>query len=172
VTMTMRSMNWWRVAAAAVSAVLLMAACDSTAGSGSGGSASPSSSPAATAAPASGSASARCQAAADLRASVDQLTHVKIGKGTADEIKSDLANVEAKLTALTAQLHDELHAQASAVKSALDALRTALSNLTAQPSTSTAKGVATALDKVAATTRSLLSALAPECGSASASASP
>jgi hypothetical protein len=126
----------------------------------------------AAAAPASGSTPARCQAVADLRASVEQLTHVKIGKGAADEIKSDVANVEAKFTALTAQLHGEFQAQTSAVKSALDALKTELSNVTAHPSTNTAKAVATALDNVATATRSLLAALAPQCGSASASASP
>jgi hypothetical protein len=109
-----------------------------------------------------------CQAAAGLRASVDTLTHVKIGKGTASEIKSDLADVEAKLTALTAQMHGEFQAQTSAVKSALDTLKTAVSNLTAHPSTSTVKGVATAVGGVATAASSLLASLAPQCGSASA----
>ena len=113
-----------------------------------------------------------CQAAAGLRASVDTLTHVKIGKGTADEIKSDLAGVETAFTALTAELHGQFKAQTSVVKSALDTLKTAVSNLTAHPSTSTVTGVATALGGVATAASSLLASLAPHCGSASASPSP
>jgi hypothetical protein len=116
--------------------------------------------------------SAVCQAAAELRTSVDTLTHITIGKGTADEIRSDLANVEAKLTALTTEMHGEFKAQTSGVKSAIDALKTALSSLRANPSTSAVAGVATALGGVATATSSLLASLAPHCGSASASPSP
>ena len=165
----------WAIAAAA--AGLLLAACSS-----SSSSSPPSSSPSPSAAPAATSAAAVpatpgptpavCEAAAGLRASVDTLTHVKIGKGTADEIKSDLANVEAKLTALTTELHGEFQAQTSAVKSAVGALKTAVSNLTAHPSTSTVKGVATAVGGVATAASSLLASLAPQCGSASASLQP
>lgn len=163
----------WRIVAAALAAGLLLAACSSSSTSSPGSSPSPSA-PAPTstaAAPTPSSASAVCQAAAGLRASVDTLTHVKIGKGTASEIKSDLADVEAKLTALTAQMHGEFQAQTSAVKSALDTLKTAVSNLTAHPSTSTVKGVATAVGGVATAASSLLASLAPQCGSASASSS-
>jgi hypothetical protein len=104
--------------------------------------------------------------------SVDTLTHVKIGKGTVDEIKSDLANVEAKFTALTAELHGEYKAQTDAVRSALDALKTATGDLTAHPSVGTTKGVATALGGVATAVGNLLTSLAPHCGSVSASPSP
>jgi len=94
---------------------------------------------------------------------VEQLLHVKIGKGTADEIKSDLANVKEKLTALTAELHGEFQAQTNAVKSAIAKLETAVSDMTAHFSASTAAGVATAVGGVAAATSSLLAALAPQC---------
>ena len=164
----------WRIVAAALAAGLLLAACSSSSTSSPGSSPSPSATPAPTsaaAAPTPSPASAVCQAAADLRASVDTLTHVKIGKGTASEIKSDLADVEAKLTALTAQVHGEFQAQTTAVKSALDTLKTAVSNLTAHPSTSTVKGVATAVGGVATAASSLLASLAPQCGSASPSPS-
>jgi hypothetical protein len=169
----------WRIVAAALAAGLLLAACSSSSTSSPGSSPSPSATPAPTSAapptptPTTPSpASAVCQAAADLRASVGTLTHVKIGKGTANEIKSDLADVEAKLTALTAQMHGEFQAQTTAVKSALDTLKTAVSNLTAHPSTSTVKGVATAVGGVATAASSLLASLAPQCGSASPSSSP
>jgi hypothetical protein len=166
----------WRLVAAAFAAGLLLAACSSSSTSSPATSSpSPSAPPAPTsaaAAPAPSPTSAVCQAAADLRASVDTLTHVKIGKGTADEIKSDLADVEAKLTALTAELHGEFKAQASAVKSALNTLKTAVSDLTDHPSTSTVKGVTTALGGVATAASSLLASLAPQCGSATTSPSP
>ena len=166
----------WRLVAAAFAAGLLLAACSSSSTSSPATSSpSPSAPPAPTsaaAAPAPSPTSAVCQAAADLRASVDTLTHVKIGKGTADEIKSDLADVEAKLTALTAELHGEFKAQASAVKSALSTLKTAVSDLTDHPSTSTVKGVRTALGGVATAASSLLASLAPQCGSATTSPSP
>jgi len=171
----------WRIVAAALAAGLLLAACSSSSTSSPSSSPSPSATPAPTSAAAAAPtptpttpspASAVCQAATDLRASVDTLTHVKIGKGTANEIKSDLADVEAKLTALTAQMHGEFQAQTTAVKSALDTLKTAVSNLTAHPSTSTVKGVATAVGGVATAASSLLASLAPQCGSASASPSP
>ena len=163
----------WRIAAAALAAGLLLAACSSSTSSPSSNP-SPSATPAATAAaaaPAPSPTSAVCQAAAGLRASVDTLTHVKIGKGTADEIKSDLANVETAFTTLTTALHGEFNAQTGAVRSALDTLKTAVSNLTAHPSTSTVKAVVTALGGVATAASSLLAALAPQCGSASASPS-
>jgi hypothetical protein len=165
----------WRIVAAALTAGLLLAACGSSSTSSPRSGPSPSATPeqaSAAAAPAPSPTSAVCQAATGLRASVDTLTHVKIGKGTADEIKSDLAGVETAFTALTAELHGQFKAQTSAVKSALDTLKTAVSNLTAHPSTSTVTGVATALGGVATAASSLLASLAPHCGSASASPSP
>jgi len=152
----------WRILAAALGAGLLLAACSSNATSAGS---SPSSSPtsAAAAAPSPTPTSARCQAVAALHASVEQLLHIKIGKGTADEIKSDLADVKEKLTALTAELHGEFQAQTNAVKSAIAKLETAVSDMTAHFSASTAAGVATAVGGVAAATSSLLAALAPQC---------
>jgi ABC-type transporter Mla subunit MlaD len=113
-----------------------------------------------------------CQAAAALRDSVSTLTHVNIGTGTVSEIISDLGNVQAKLTALTAELHDTFKTQTNAVTSALDTLKTAASNLRAHPSASTITSAATAVGGVTAAVSSLLTSLGPRCGSASASPSP
>jgi hypothetical protein len=158
----------WAIAAATAAAGLLLAACGASSPS-SPTSPSPSATSAAAAAPAPSPTSAMCEAAAGLRASVDALTHVTIGQGTAEEIKSDLVNVEAKLRALTAEVHGEYKAQTGAMTSALAALKTAVSNLTAHPSTSTVAGAVTALGGFTAAASSLLAALAPHCGSASAS---
>jgi hypothetical protein len=154
--------------AAAVAAGLLLAACGSsttTTSPGSGATAT-------TASPAPSPTSGVCQAAAELRASVNALAHVKIGQGTVNEIKSDLANVEAKLTALTAELHDANKPQTSAVNSALDTLKTAVSDFSAHPSASTLGGVTTAVSGVTTSVGNLLSSLAPQCGATPASPTP
>ncbi len=176
-----KSPHWWRIAVVTAAAGLLSAACGSstTSPSGSGASlshsppaaTSPAASPASATSPAASPASPVCQDVAALRTSLNTLTHVKIGKGTVDEIKSDLADVEAKLAALTATAKGEWQAQTSALKSALDKFKTALSDLKDHPSTSTVTGAATALAGVSAAGGSLLTAAGPQCGSASASPS-
>jgi len=157
-----------RMVTVAVAAGLLLAACSSTTTTTSPGSGAT----ATTASPASSPTSAVCQAAAELRASVNALAHVKIGQGTVDEIKSDLANVETKLTALTAELHDANKPQASAVNSALNTLKTAVSDFSAHPSASTLGGVTTAVSGVTTSVGNLLSSLAPQCGATPASPTP
>jgi hypothetical protein len=177
------------IVAVALLAGISLAACSSSATSSTGSSASPSvtspsatsptvTSPSATgatgatASPTPSDTSAVCQAAAALRDSVSTLTHVNIGTGTVSEIISDLGNVQAKLTALTAELHDTFKTQTNAVTSALDTLKTAASNLRAHPSASTITSAATAVGGVTAAVSSLLTSLGPRCGSASASPSP
>jgi hypothetical protein len=100
-------------------------------------------------------------------ASLTKLTHVKVGKGTVDEIKADLTDVQAKLTAFATDARGQWQAQTSALKSALAKLQTAVKNLTASPSTSALAGVATALGGVTAAGQSLLAAVDTRCPSAS-----
>src|SRR5262249_28943662 len=152
----------WRIAAAALAAGLLLAACSSSTSSPSSNP-SPSATPAATAAaaaPAPSPTSAVSQAAAGLRASVVTLTHLKIGRRARDEIQSAPASGWTACATLTAALRGEFNTQTGAVKSALDTLKTAVSNLAAHPSTSTVKAVVTALGGVATAASSLLAALA------------
>ena len=158
----------WRIIAAALVAGLFLAACGSSATSSPSSGTSPNA-PAAAASPTP--TSATCQAAADLRDSVTALTHVQIGSGTVDEIRSGLADVQAKLTALKTELHDTSTAQTSAVQSALDTLKTAISNLSAHPSASAVKDGATAVGGVTTAVGNLMTSLAPQCGSATASPS-
>ena len=90
--------SWWQTVAVAAGVAFLVAACGSSGTSTSGS--SPATTPAApsSAAPsaAPGPTSALCQDAAALRASIHTLTHVNVGQGMGDEIKSDLADVRAK----------------------------------------------------------------------------
>ena len=113
-----------------------------------------------------------CQDAAALRASIDTLTHLQVGQGMGDEIKSDLADVKAKLNTLATQAHGQWQSQTSALSASLDKLQTAVSNLTSNPSASTVSATVSALREVSASAGSLLSAIGTKCPSVSASASP
>jgi len=154
---------------------LLSAACGSSTTSPAGGGASPSPSPSlsppAATLPAANPASPLCQDVAALRTSLKTLTHVKIGRGTVDEIKSDIADVQAKLSALVATAKGEWQAQTSALQSALDKLKTAVSDLKAHPSVSMVSGAVSAVRGVSAAGGSLLTAAGSQCPQASASPS-
>jgi hypothetical protein len=160
----------WQAAAVAAGAALLVAACGSN-GNLYGGS-SPSTAPAAPSSAAPSPTPTVCQDAAALRASIDTLTHVQVGPGVGDEIKSDLADVRAKLNTLTTRAHGQWQSQTSALSASLDKLRTAVSKLTSNPSASTVSATVSALREVSASAGSLLSAIGTKCPSVSASASP
>jgi hypothetical protein len=158
----------------AAGAAFLVAACGSngTPGTGSSPSTTPATPTSAAPAAAPSPTSALCQSAAALRASIDTLTHVTVGQGMGDEIKSDLADVKTKLNTLTTQAHGQWQSQTSALSAALDKLHTAVSNLTANPSASTVSATVSALRGVSAAAGSLLTAIGTKCPSVTASASP
>jgi perilipin-4 len=165
----------WQTIAAAAGTALLAAACGSSGTPSSGSSPSTTSAAPSSAAPSSaapGPTSAVCQDAAALRASINTLTHVQVGQGMGDEIKSDLADVRAKLNTFKAQAHGQWQSQTSALSASLDKLQTAVSNLTSNPSASAVSATVTALRGVSAAAGSLLSAIGTKCPSVSASASP
>jgi hypothetical protein len=155
---------------ATVMIALLAAGCGSS-GTPAGGS-SPSTTSAAPSSAAPSPTSAVCQDAAALRASIDTLTHLNVGPGVGDEIKSDLADVKAKLNTLTTQAHGEWQSQTSALSASLGKLQTAASSLTSNPSASTVAATVTALREVSSSAGSLLTAIGQKCPSISASASP
>ena len=157
----------WHVVAVALVAGLSLVACGSTASPS--GTTSPTASAPATS-PAPDTSTAVCQAAAELRDSVSALMHISNGQGAVNEVKSNLATVETKLNALTAQLHDSLKPQTSAVQSSLATLKTAVSNLGTQPSTSAVTAVVTAAGGLSTAVRNLMAAL-PRCETATASPS-
>lgn len=163
--------QWRRIAGVVVAAGLVSVACGSGSTS-SPGKASPSHSSTAPASSAPVPVPALCQDAEALHASVQKLTHVRIGRGAADEIKSDVADVKAKLDAFIANAHGQAQAQTSAVKAALGTLEKAASDLVAHPSTSTVAATATALAGLSSAVGTLLTSLGPEChfGSPSPSA--
>ena len=176
----------WKVCAVALAAGLVTVACGSStttsgaaSGSGSTASAAPSS-PAATTptattpaapTPTASPASALCQDVAALRASLDTLKHVTVGKGTVNEIKTDLADVKAKLGAVKTELHGQWQAQVSALEDSLAKLQTAVNDLASNFSASTISGTVSALRGVAAAGSNLLAALSQQCPSTSPSPS-
>jgi hypothetical protein len=159
---------------AALAAGLLTAACGSS--NTSPGAAPSSATPAATtspaaSAPAASPTSALCQDVAALRASVDKLKHVTIGKGTADELKADVADVKTKLSAVKAEAHGQAQAQISAMEDSIAKLQSAIKTLSSNFSASAVSGTVSALRGVAASASSLLGALSKQCPSATSSPS-
>jgi len=171
----------WKVCTVALAAGLVTVACGSSStSSGAAGasssttSAAPSSLAASTPAastPTASPASALCQDVAALRASLDKLKHVTVGKGTVDEIKADLADVKAKLGVVKTELHGQWQAQVSALEDSLAKLQAAVNDLASNFSASTISGTVSALRGVAAAGSNLLAALSQQCPSASPSPS-
>ena len=166
---------WWKLVMVVSGLALLVVACGS--GSGTPSSSTPaapsSSTPAApsSSTPASPATSplnaAVCADAAALRASLDKLKHVKVGKGTVSEIKADLKDVQANLTAFVNAARGQWQAQTNALKSALAKLQTAVKTLAANFSTSAVSGVVTAIGDVNTAGQNLLAAVSTRCPSAS-----
>lgn len=147
--------------------LVLLAGCAS-ASTSPGGTSSAATSSSASPSP---SSSVLCADVAALRASLDQLVHVKVQSGAASEITSDLQNVKAALTKLVNDARGQWQAQTSALSAALDQLKTAAQDLTASPSGSTVSAVAAALGQVKRAAQDLLAAASTDCPSASSSAS-
>src|SRR6266516_3684015 len=154
----------WRMAAVALAAGLLAAGCGSGGLYGGGGGSSGSASAAASS-PATSPTSALCQDAAALHASLNKLTHVSVGPGAGDEIKTDLSDVKEKLNALRAQSHGELQAQTSALKTTLLNLQGAASTLSSHPSASSLSEVVAALSDFTSTAGTMMAALRTQCPS-------
>jgi hypothetical protein len=158
----------WKAAAITLGG-LLIAACSSASSSPSAPATTAATS-SATATPQSAS-SALCQDVAALRASVDKLKHVTIGKGTVDELTADVADVKTKLGAVTTEAHGQAQAQISAMEDSIAKLESAVKTLTSNFSASAVSATVSAVQGVAASASSLLGALSTRCPSASASPS-
>jgi VCBS repeat-containing protein len=161
----------WQAVAVALGTGLLAVACSSgstTASSGAGASSAATSAAASPAAPSP--TSVLCQDAAALRTSLGKLTHMSVNKGAANEIKSNLMDVQSKLTTLTTDAKGQWQSQTSDLKNALAKLKTATSDLASSPGVSTVSGVVTALGGVTSAASSLLAAISTKCPSASPSA--
>ncbi len=159
---------WWKPVMVVSGLALLVVACGSGGGAPSSStSAAPSSSTPASPAATSPLNAAVCADAAALRASLDKLKHVKVGAGTVSEIKADLKDVQANLTAFVNDARGQWQAQTNALQSALAKLQTAVKTLAANFSTSAVSGVVTAIGDVSTAGQNLLAAVSTRCPSAS-----
>jgi len=154
----------------------LLAGCAS--GSATSGSSPSAAAPAtSSSAPTSASAaappsnSALCANAAALRASVNQLRQIKVQAGAVSQITANINDVRAALTKLVNDAHGQWQAQTSALSSALDTLKTAVSSLAASPGVSTVSGVVSTLGQVNTAAQNLLAAVNTDCPSVSSSPS-
>jgi hypothetical protein len=160
------------VAAALLSAVLLVAGC-SSGGSSAGRSASPATSSSSAAPSASSAASGTvCPKVDALRASLSSLAHLSFSSNALTKLKTDLGNVKDSLTALHETAGTEWSSQITALQTALSKLGKTLSNLGSQSSaTAAAKAVSTDLAAVTAAGSNLLAAASVRCPEASPSPS-
>jgi len=108
-----------------------------------------------------------CNDAAALRTSLDKLTHITVGPGTANEITADLDEVKTALTTFIDHAGNQWQAQTASLNSALGKLKTAVSDLAASPSSGTVSATATALHEVATAAQNLLNAVKAGCPSLS-----
>jgi hypothetical protein len=161
-----------RKLALAACGVALLAGCTSgSATSASSPSAASSSASASASAAAPPSNSALCANADALRASVNQLRQIKVQAGAVSRITANINDVKAALTKLVNDARGQFQTQTSALSTALDTLKTAVSSLGASPGVSTVSGVVSALGQVNTAAQSLLAAVNTDCPSASSSPS-
>jgi hypothetical protein len=152
------------IAVAVCGLAVVVAGCKS--GGSTSSSATPAGGPSASASASASMDAALCADAAALQNSVTKLSHVNVRSGVG-AITADLNQVTADVNTLASQAHGQYAAQTTELKSELAALRTAVSNLSAQHSTSAASAVVTGIAHVTTTAHSLLSAVESHCRSAS-----
>ena len=105
----------------------------------------------------------QCAHAAELRASVEKLTEVTVQPGLADEIRTDLEDVQSKLTDLENEARGEYQNEIGALQSALTTLGTTVDALAADPSAAAVVSVTKALQDVRTAGRDLLDAVGTRC---------
>ena len=156
----------WALAVMAIGLALSAVACGSDEGTQGGGSTSspPTSSVTPTSSP------VQCDDVAALRDSVQTLTTVTVQRGMAEELKADLADVQAKLTTLADDLRAQFQERTAALESALGELGTAVEAFAANPGSDTTPAVTSALREVSTAWTDLLQALSTRCPELSASA--
>ena len=157
----------------AIAVAIVLACCLGAATACGSGQSSPASSPAASSpagTPTTSSPSPTsvvCSDVAALRASLTKLTHIQITKGAASELAAAVGDVQSKLSKLAQDTKGQWNTQINAVKSALDKLQTAVTDLGNGSGSITA--VVSALREVATTTGTLLTTIGTGCQSSSPS---
>jgi hypothetical protein len=146
-------------AAAAATITMATAACGST-GTASGSSApsAPAHDPASSLPQSQQVSEAQCRDKAALDTALTNLLQVSIRKGALNQVQADAADLQAKLSALTGDMHSEFSVQINALQSALTKLQTAVKG--ASNGTSSIAQVRTAADGITTATANLGTAFA------------
>lgn len=105
----------------------------------------------------------RCDDLVALRDSVAALANVTVQRGMADELKADLADVQARLSALADSIGADFQDVTGALESALGSLGTAVDALAANPNSETSSAVGSALREVKAALADFVTALSTRC---------
>ncbi len=146
----------WGAGVLAVGGAVLLGACGST-GTGTSTTSQPAtpapSSPAtSSASPATSSASpatslsaATCQHVTSLRMSVEDLTHISLNASASSQIRKDLTNIQAQLTALKSENTGALSPQLTQLSTSLQQVQKAAQGLSGNPSASQISAIITAL---------------------------
>lgn len=147
---------------------VLLAGCGSN-GSQGGGPSTPT-----TPAPATSTATASAQVCADaaaLEASLNRLVTITVGPGTATELQNDLKDVQSSLTTLVNTARADWQDEIVALQASLTTLQTSVQQLASNPGTTTVTAVKAAVDGVRTATRNLFAAVSATCPSLSPSPS-
>jgi hypothetical protein len=147
------------VTAAAPLLVLGLAACGSDASDTADAGA-------ATSAPASPAATAGSQLCADadaVQASLAQLTGTEILKDGTDALRTNFTAFESSVQTLLASARTDFAAESDAVRSSVEALKTAIGSLTDSPSVADAAAVAAALKPVQESVSTLVTSVKGAC---------
>lgn len=146
--------------------VALLGACSSGSGS-SGGSGTP-----ATSHPATHSASpsttvsvsaATCKHVSSLRTSLENLTHLQLSASASAQIRKDLTNIQAQLTAIKTSGNGALSAQFSSLSMSLDQVEKASKNLSSPPTGPQVQKIISALGGLKSSSKSAIDTMKSAC---------
>lgn len=121
--------------------------------------------------PATSPSAALCADVTALRTSVDSLTTVNLAPGITEELKSDLADVEARLSAVVSDARGRWQAETDAVVAALATLEAVVRTAAASPGTGGASNIRVAVEGLRASVQNLLTVVRPACPSVAPSLS-
>jgi hypothetical protein len=110
-----------------------------------------------------GDKAAYCQDQDDLRASIDQLKDVDVGKDGLGAVKAQFDDVQAAATTLVGSAKQEFAPQTEALKGAAATLGTAVETATSDPSGQSLATVVAGVSGVQAAFKSLASELDSKC---------
>jgi hypothetical protein len=153
-----------RLAAAVLLAAWLALAAAGCGDDNQAGDATPSQT---AAAPTTAAPTVLCDDVEALGAAVDKLANVTVRPGVADELATDLKDVQAKLATVVKSALADWRDEADALRSALTTLESAVKDLAQDPAAGELAAVRTAREQVRTAAANLMAAVSAPCPSVS-----